>query len=46
MGLVGKKLNEEIRPRTAHGVGISTLAHPDNRLVLSRTRLAEVTYDV
>ncbi|MBP8936958.1 MAG: GMC family oxidoreductase [Agrobacterium sp.] len=57
MGLVGKKLDEEIRRRTAHGVDIyvnhETLAHPDNRLVLSTTHKdalgiphPEVTYDV
>lgn len=39
MGLVGRKLDEEIRKRAAHGVDIyvnhETLAHPDNRLTLS-----------
>lgn len=57
MGLVGKKLDAEIRKRAAHGVDMyvnhETLAHPDNRLVLSKTRRdalgiphPEVTYDV
>ncbi|UTD27773.1 GMC family oxidoreductase [Bradyrhizobium sp. WD16] len=57
MGLVGKKLDEEIRRRAAHGVDIyvnhETLANPDNRLVLSKTQKdalgiphPEVTYDV
>lgn len=57
MGLVGRKLDEEIRRRTAHGVDMyvnhERLAHPDNRLVLSKTHRdalgiphPEVTYDV
>ncbi|WP_321363775.1 GMC family oxidoreductase [uncultured Celeribacter sp.] len=57
MGLVGRKLDEEIRRRSAHGVDIyvnhETLAHPDNRLRLSKNRRdalgiphPEVTYDV
>lgn len=57
MGLVGKKLDQEIRRRAAHGVDIyvnhETLAHPDNRLRLSDTHRdalgiphPEVTYDV
>ncbi|MBB2168811.1 GMC family oxidoreductase [Gluconacetobacter aggeris] len=57
MGLVGRKLDEEIRRRTAHGVDIyanhEVLPNPDNRLVLSKDRRdalgiphPEVTYDV
>ncbi|MBO1325760.1 GMC family oxidoreductase [Acetobacter sp. TBRC 12305] len=57
MGLVGKKLDDEIRRRTAHGVDIyanhEVLPHPDNRLVLSKEHKdalgiphPEVTYDV
>lgn len=57
MGLVGKKLDEEIRRRTAHGVDIyanhEVLPDPNNRLVLSKDHKdalgiphPEVTYDV
>lgn len=57
MGLVGKKLDQEIRRRTAHGVDIyanhEVLPDPNNRLVLSKDHKdalgiphPEVTYDV
>ncbi len=57
LGLVGRKLDEEIRRRTAHGVDIyanhEILPNPENRLVLSRDHRdalgiphPEVTYDV
>jgi len=42
LGLVGKALDAEIRKRAAHGVDIycnhETLASPENRLTLSKTR--------